>query len=120
MVATVSPLDRPVEFGQAGLGLHGWNLAHIDSNLFFGHTTLSIVPYPGQQWMSERPPFEPRSGLDWIMWLLAASSVVGDREACRARHISKMVLPIVKSGPPPRTVDTTILEMWLGSRLRPE
>ena len=37
--------------------------------------------------MSERP-FEPRSGLDWMMWLLAAYSVVGGREACRARHIS--------------------------------
>ena len=65
------------------------------------------------------PPFEPRSGLDWIMWLLAASSVVDDREACGARHISKMVLSIVQLGPPPRTVDTTIFEMWLGSRLGP-
>ena len=35
-----------------------------------------------------------------MMWLLAAYSVVGGREACRARHISKMVLSIVKSGPP--------------------
>ena len=34
------------------------------------------------------------------MWFLAASSVVDDREACRARHISKMVLQIVQSGPP--------------------
>ena len=28
---------------------------------------------------------------------------------------SKMVLCTVNSGPPPRTVDTTIFEMWLGS-----
>ena len=30
-------------------------------------------------------------------------------------HISKMVLPTVNLGPPTRTVDTTIFEMWLGS-----
>ena len=30
-------------------------------------------------------------------------------------HISNMVLSIVKIGPPPHTVDTTVFEMWLGS-----
>ena len=30
-------------------------------------------------------------------------------------HISKMVLPTVNLGPPSRTVDTTIFDMWLGS-----
>ena len=29
--------------------------------------------------------------------------------------LNSSVLSTVKSGPPPRTVDTTIFEMWLGS-----
>ena len=33
----------------------------------------------------------------------------------RPSHISKMVLRTVQLGPPTRTVDTTIFEMWLGS-----
>ena len=33
----------------------------------------------------------------------------------KASRISKMVLSTVNLGPPPRTVDTTIFEMWLGS-----
>ena len=30
-------------------------------------------------------------------------------------HISKTVPPTIHLCPPPRTVDTTIFEMWLGS-----
>ena len=36
-------------------------------------------------------------------------------ELVRPSHSSKMVLSTVNLGPPTRTVDTTIFEMWLGS-----
>ena len=41
----LSMLDRPEEFGQAGLGLRSLNLTRIDSSLCVDHTTLPIVPY---------------------------------------------------------------------------
>ena len=98
----LSMLDRSVEFGQARLGLRRLSLTPVGSNLLFWPRHFIYCSLLRSTTDVGTPPFEPRTGLDldWIMWLLAASGVVDDMEAFRARHISKMVLHIVKSGPP--------------------